>query len=125
MGRYAHKYTALPEGMKVGAEVYCVGEGDEVLTIDEITYSPVTKMATKILLSHGCYEPISKVFLNQGDFEKSWNDLTNWAFVAVGECDVCETTFPDSCAYHTRPDDKDSMVCNSCWEREQNAATNV
>lgn len=115
--RYNHKYVSLPPGMVVGAEVYCIGEGDEILTITEIQYSPVTKMANKIALSHGCWEPICKLFLKDGSFKKSYSNTANWAFVAIGECDVCKITFPDSCVYNTEENKPNSMICNSCWKK--------
>jgi hypothetical protein len=103
--------------MIVGAEVYCIGEGDEILTIDKILYNPITKMVDRIALSHGCWEPICKIFLKNGSFEDSCNNQMNWAFVAVGECDKCKTTFPDSCAYHKEDNTLDSMICNTCWTK--------
>jgi hypothetical protein len=119
MGRYVHKYVSLPEGMVVGSEVYCIGEGDEVLTIDTIEFSTITKMANRIALSHGCWEPICKIFLKKGSFEESRNNEGNWAFVAVGECDKCKTTFPDSCAYNREDNNLDSMICNTCWKKKK------
>lgn len=115
--RYPYKYVKLPEGLKVGSSVYVSGEGDEVFKVLEIRYHQKTKQVSDIVLDCGWREPLSKICLKRGNSSvtKSMEDPSNWVFVAIGECDTCGKTFPDSCIYH-RGEDLNSMVCGECWE---------
>lgn len=110
MAKFKYKYVKVPKGMKIGSKVLVVGEGFDKFTILDIVYHNITKQVDKIILDSGWNEPLSKIFL----YTKNMFLEENRIFVAIGECDVCGKTFPDSCVYKTIPTIKDSMICIDC-----------
>ena len=111
---YEKKIVKVPPGFKIGADVYITGEGDEVYQIEDILKNAEGEVVD-IVSSSGYREPLCKYCLvDPRGYCDSWNNEDNQIHVAIGECDVCGKTFPDSCMYHKNEDDEKSMVCQKC-----------
>lgn len=111
--RYNKKKVKLPPDMVVGSEVYVAGNGDDIQTITAIDRDAEGDV-TDVHLSGGWREPLCKIVLSRASFEESFEDPSAYIYVAIGECDVCGSKFPDSCVYVSNPDKPDSMVCSEC-----------
>lgn len=102
---YARRKVKLPEWFKVGAEVHCIGEGDDLLTILKVCKNAVGDV-TGAVLDHGCFESLSKIY----------HPITEERiYVAVGHCDLCKEIFPDS---HVRHDIDGKNICNPCYRKK-------
>jgi len=123
--RYKSKQVTIPPDMIVGSEVGIVGEGWDIQTIEQIDRD-ANGVVTDIHLSAGWRESLCKICLiRDGNFSKSWEDPSCWIQVAIGECDVCGKKFPDSCVYHSAPDNPESMICRECHKPIQQAVGHV
>ena len=117
--RYTEKRVKMPEGFVVGAEVGIVGEGSDTQTIIKVL-TDIDGKPCDIVLSGGWRESLSKLFLiKNDDFAASVANRENWIEVAIGECDICGKTFPDSCVYHSKKGVEGSMICKDCHVPKQ------
>lgn len=113
--RYKQKIVKLPDGFKVGTEVYVMGEGGATFRVTEIHYREDGSVYD-VSLSCGWREPLHKMAVYNGqDMCDAFDNPNNRIDVAVGECDFCGKKFPDSCIYNTTGD-PNSMICEDCWE---------
>lgn len=99
---YKEKIVNAPKWFTVGANVMCDGEGSDILTVDYIEYNESGIPQRAVL--DGCYEPLSKIY-HPNTYER--------IYVAVGHCDKCNTSFPDS---HVRFDINGLNLCRKCNE---------
>ena len=113
--RYETKKVKVPADLCVGAEIGISGEGWETFTVTGIDRNEDGSV-DRVHNSGGWSEPLCKIYLLRGrSHPVAMTDPTSWIDVAIGECDVCGTTFPDSCIYHHEPEDKTGMICSECW----------
>jgi hypothetical protein len=106
-----------PEGLVVGAEVGVVGDGHETYKIWQIDRDEDGQL-DHVYLDSGWREPLCKIYVLDGrSHQAAWNDPTSWIGVAIGECDICGKTFPDSCAYHADENDRNVMICQDCFKK--------
>ena len=114
---YKTKKVKAPADLCVGAEIGISGEGWETFTVTGIDLNADGSVES-VHNSSGWNEPLCKIYLLRGrSHPVAMTDPTSWIQVAIGECDVCGTTFPDSCVYHYEPEDKTGMICPECWRK--------
>lgn len=119
--RYAKRKVKLPPDLVAGSKVGVVGEGTDVITIDDVVWDG--NELVDIVLDTGWREPLCKIYLLRGrNHENAMNDPTSWIDVAIGECDTCGKPFPDSCSYHSDDTKPGSMVCDACFQVEEQKA---
>ena len=116
--RYNQKYVKLPAGFKIGTEVYVVGEGDEIFTVDDIKYDKSGNV-DRVILSCGWNEPLAKIWMKKSgqSFEQSAKDQSNWIDVRTGECDQCRSHFSDSYISHIT--ENKQQICSKCWQKNK------
>lgn len=112
---YGRCISSLPPDLTVGSEVGVVGDGNEVYTVIDIERSE--NGSNTVYLSSGWIEPLSKIYMLRGrPHSVAADDPTSWIKTAIGECDECGVTFPDSCAYYQN-DGK--HICLNCHGTKQ------
>jgi hypothetical protein len=115
--RYAKKTVKAPPDLKVGAEIGIIGEANDVFVIAEIRHR-ADGVISDVVIKNWSREPLSHIYLLRGrSHEAAWSDKTSWIKVAIGECDICKSQFPDSCVYESDPKIPNSMICQKCWKK--------
>jgi Ni,Fe-hydrogenase III small subunit len=116
--RYRKKIVKLPRGMVEGSIVGVAGDGDKQYKVLRIVYD-ANGNVDDVHISTGWAEALCNIYmLRNGNHYQSMLYPENFIYVAIGECDICGSIFPDSCSYFDRGTPS-GMVCVSC-NRYQN-----